>query len=179
MMMLCDWQSAFVFEPLPRQPRASQLLKIDTEYLMLNCSVVECADLAVWLPSVEGVAPEERYYAIVISAFRSKDACGGSVIIGPTVSASLPGLAAGLGVGLSTRLGVASGSGPESSSGESFDLNRIRAVNRAVQDAQGNPASILALLQPYLHVTNAAEGLLELQVYADLDASATTTIASL
>ena len=163
-------QAGFLFVP-PEQPVvATRMLKLEGEYVMLKCAVVDCSDVAIWCPVTELIPAGEKLHAFVVSVFRSRDSAAGTVVLGPSRAATLPGLAAGLGCGLAVKLSsaiakVSDSGGAVSGITKADTVEAIRSVSAAIHAAKARPSMLLELVLPYLHVTNAMPHLLEVQAF--------------
>ncbi len=144
-------QRWLVFNP-PHVPQSGhKLLSIEREHVAITCGILPCSDVAVWLPSSIPVADVDVSVALAVfvaTVYRVRDSSTGTLIIGPGLLLSLPGVASG--IGLSEALGSRDGDG--SIVNGSITAAALLAASDAMFALSHSPLTLFNLLQPYMHL---------------------------
>lgn len=123
-----------------------QLTKINGEYLMINCAIVQSSDVSTWLPDAAySTAANKPVSVFIASVFRSRDSSNGTLVIGPDTFAALPLVAAGLGVVVSRHA--------------SDGLEHGRRISDALLALKSSPSAVWALLRSYVSCVHSDFGL--------------------
>lgn len=148
MSVLQRW---LVFNP-PHVPQVGhKLLSIEREHVAITFGVLPCSDVAVWLPSsvpVAGVDVSVALAVFVATVYRVRDSSTGTLIVGPGLLLSLPGVASGIGLSDSLCSREEDGSIVKGS----ITASALLAASDAMFALSHSPLTLFNLLQPYIHL---------------------------